>query len=286
MLLRWLILLLFLNLKALAILKRKPSIFKRNAKLKQNIENDQTLNDIYDTNRIKIPRQRSTEKTYNKKFHYYTIKTLFEVSLILGTISLALNLIYFWKQFTTSLVYDKESNKILSENIKYFETKKIFDNFNQTINKLKSRKILDLSLVEKPDKKLEDDEDLYKKENVTSLLNSPVPSQHEILNDSTENIIESESITSLTFESEQTCEPKVHIFNDDSKFNSNLKASLNKTSSSQSINNQYIFRTELVSNVNEPSICNINISSSDSSFNMNYRNVAHRTGKIEFLVRN
>ena len=264
MLLKWFILFFSLNLK---LLESKAEIENSNFK---NIQNS---NDVLDTNQLKISQLPTVEKHYNKKFHYYTIKTLFLLSLAFASISLLWNLRYFWEPYTTISVLNNELNNILEDNIKFFESHNLFKNFNEIIDKLekintKSKK-LDFSLVEKSEYK-----DEFKKED--SQLTSHMD----------ERSIETISSNILP-ESDQRCEPVIKFSNNEKEFYSRLNTIDQSDSSSQS---KCVFKTQFQSNIKEPlnlhNTLNINLSSSESSIDMNYKNVRPKDGKIEFKILN
>jgi hypothetical protein len=121
MLLKWFILFFSLNL---TLLESKTKTESSNFKYIEN------KNDILDTSQLKISQVSTIEKNYNKKFHYYTIKTLFLLSLAIASISLIYNLKYFWEPSTTQSVLNNELNNILEDNLKFFESQNLFKNFN------------------------------------------------------------------------------------------------------------------------------------------------------------
>jgi hypothetical protein len=240
-------------------------------KLKKNYD----PNEIFDTKELKDFRATSIEKNYNKKFHYYTIRTLLIISITLSTIALAFNLNYFWKPYTTALVANRELLKIFKENDKYFENHEIFENFNATMDKL--RKSNEHKTSFKPPAINEDliDFEIIKEKEIER-IESDI--EDEVLVQSSPTPSSNSSSTPIFTESE-SCKPTFKIINDDKNF---FHTNKNSPKDSTTKILDCIYETEFYSNVKALRIHTISLSSSETSVKNNVRG---KDGKIKLSTR-
>ena len=268
--LRWLFIFLILSFFFAALESKTKAILKSKLKLTHS------ENEIYDTNKLKKFNRNSIEKHYNKKFHYYTIKTLFVLSMLITATSLILNLKYFWSTYTKSLVLKEEFHQILQENVNYFENEEIFKNFNDTLAKLNqkmtnsytAKRSLPAKVIENVVELKDDDDETFKKEDTIALTSK------------SDNDLKSSDL--LTDSSETLLKPFIHIVNSDTDFYK--KSNLNDESTDRLSSDQILLRTKFFSNVKVPTKLKNHCISSTSESSLN-NNVIKKDGTIELIIR-